>query len=47
MRKFFIHLEVDGTLQRDEKGIFCEAPEASSCIGSATSAGNDCATMPI
>jgi hypothetical protein len=27
MRKFFIHLEVDGTLQRDEKGIFCEAPE--------------------
>jgi hypothetical protein len=27
MRKFYIHLEVDGAIQRDEAGIFCEAPE--------------------
>lgn len=27
MRRFFIHLEIDGTLQRDDIGIACEAPE--------------------
>jgi hypothetical protein len=27
MRKFFIHLDMDGTLQRDQIGIDCEGPE--------------------
>jgi hypothetical protein len=27
MRRFFIHLNVDGTLQRDQIGLLCEAPE--------------------
>ena len=27
MRRFFIHLDMDGTLQRDDIGMTCEAPE--------------------
>jgi hypothetical protein len=27
MRRFFIHLDIDGTLQRDEIGLLHEAPE--------------------
>lgn len=27
MRRFFIHLDVDSTLQRDEIGLLYEAPE--------------------
>lgn len=27
MRKFFIHLDMDGTMQRDDIGLPCEAPE--------------------
>jgi hypothetical protein len=27
MRRFFIHLDMDGTMQRDDIGIACEGPE--------------------
>jgi hypothetical protein len=27
MRRFFIHLDVDGIFQRDQIGLLCEAPE--------------------